>query len=62
MAVVICNQVHRKTQMAKPSRAANSVEVCLAVLRKVKVDDDIHGLDVNSSCEEICSDTTASLE
>jgi hypothetical protein len=53
VAIVDCNQVHSETQMSKSSRATNSMEVGFAVLGKIKVNDDIHRLNVNTSSKEI---------
>lgn len=33
---------------------ANAMQVCLRIFGEVKVDDDIDGLDINSSCEKVC--------
>ena len=51
--IVPVDQVNSQTKMAVPSRAPNPVEVRLGVLGEVKVDDNVDGMDVYSSCEKI---------
>ena len=51
---VFCgDQVHRDTKVAETARPANPVQVCLGHAWKVKVDDNVDGLNVNASGEEI---------
>ena len=52
-AVLVCDEVDGKPQMAKTARAAYSMEVGLRRLGEVKVDDYIHSLDVNASCQQV---------
>lgn len=51
--VVIRDEVDGQTQVPKAPRAPNTMEVGLTVLGEIKVDHHIHGLDVNSSGEQI---------
>jgi len=51
LSVIVGDEVHRETQVSKASRTANAMQVRFAVLREVKVDDDIHGLNINTSSE-----------
>ena len=53
VAVVVRDQVHSQTQMSEATRSANAVQVRLAVLGEVEVDDDVHSLDIDSACEEV---------
>ena len=45
--------------MSKASRSADSVQVGLGHLGEVEVDDDVDGLDVDASCEEVGRDQVA---
>ena len=46
-------EVNGETEVSKASRSANSMKVCLRVLGKVKVNDDIDSLDINAAGKEI---------
>jgi len=54
LTVVLGNQIHSQTQVPKTSRTTNAVQIGLTVLGKIKVNDNIHGLDIDTSSEEIC--------
>ena len=45
--------------MSEASRSADSVQVGLGHLGEVEVDDDVDGLDVDASCEEVGRDQVA---
>ena len=45
--------------MSKAARAANTMEVGLRVLWEIKVDDNIYGLNIDTTCEEIGADEVA---
>jgi len=51
--VLVSNEIDSDTEMTKTTRPPNTVQVSLRHLWKVKVDDNIHSLDINSSREEI---------
>lgn len=51
--VFVGDKVHRQPQMTKPPRTTNSVKIRLRILWEVKIDDNVYGLNVNSSCEQI---------
>lgn len=53
-AVVIGDEVHCQPQVPKAAAAPNTVQVGLAVLGEVKVDDHIDTLDVNAAREQVC--------
>lgn len=55
-AVLGRDQVNGQTQMSKPARSSNSMQVGLRVFGKVKVDDHIYCLDVDTSSEQISAD------
>ena len=40
--------------MPEPPRAPHAVQISLGVLGEVEVDDNVDGLDVDPSCEQIC--------
>ena len=50
------NQVNSQTQMTKPARTTNTMKIGLSVLREIKVDDDIDGLNIDTTSEEIRTD------
>lgn len=39
--------------MPIPTRSADTVEVCLGILGKVEIDDNIDGLNINTASEQI---------
>ena len=51
--VLIRDQIDRQTQMSKATTSAHTMEVSLRVLGKVKVDNDVHSLDVDTAGEEV---------
>lgn len=55
-AVLVRDEVDGDTEMAEPARAADTVQVCLGHFRKVKVDHDVDGLDVDTAREEVAAD------
>jgi hypothetical protein len=57
--VLVRHQVNRKPQVPETPRAPDAVEVRLAVFGKVKVDDDVDGLDVYAAREEVAADEVA---
>mmetsp|Transcript_46946 Transcript_46946/g.78217 ORF Transcript_46946/g.78217 Transcript_46946/m.78217 type:complete len:419 (-) Transcript_46946:177-1433(-) len=58
-AVIVGDEVDGKTEVTKAARTTDTMEVGLSVLGKVKVDDDVDGLDVDTACEEIRGDKVA---
>jgi hypothetical protein len=52
-SVLIGYQVDGQTQVTKSSRAANTMQIGFGILWEIKVDDNIDGLDVNTSGQEI---------
>lgn len=59
--VVPVDQVDGKTEMAETSRSADAVEVGLGVLRKVKVDDHVDGLNVNTTRQQVGAHQVAAV-
>lgn len=53
MAIIICDQIHRQSQVTETSRPSNTVQVCFGILGEIKVDDDVHTLNVNTAREEV---------
>lgn len=53
VTIIVGDQVHRQSQVTETSRPADAVKVRLGVLGEVKVDDDVHALDINAACEEV---------
>ena len=52
-SVIPVDQVNSKTKMAIATRATNTMKVCLGILGEIEVDDDVHGLNVDTTSEEI---------
>jgi len=57
--ILVRNEVDGKTQVSKPPRTTNAMEIRFRVFWKVEVYDDVHCLDVNSSREKICTHKVA---
>ena len=55
-SVVIGDQVDCDSEMTKSAASSDPVKVGLGHLREVEVDDDVDGLDVDTSGEEIATD------
>jgi hypothetical protein len=47
------DQVDSQTQMSKSTRATDAVKVSFGVLWEIKVDDNIDGLDINTTGQQI---------
>lgn len=58
-AVLVRDEVDRKTEVSETTRATDTVQVRLGVLGEVEVDDDVDRLDVNTAREEIRADEVA---
>lgn len=56
MAIIVSNEIDRQPKMPKATRTANTMEVGLAVLGEIKVDNDVDRLDIDASCEEVGCD------
>ena len=52
-AIFKSNQVYCKTKMAKTARSTNAMQVCFWILWKIKVNDNIDGLYINTTGEQI---------
>ncbi len=53
MPVFVGYQVDSKPQVTEPARTTDPVKVGLTILGKVKIDDDIHRLNVNPPREQV---------
>ena len=53
LPVIICNQVDCDTKVTVSAWSTNSMEICLGMLREIKIYHNIHGLYVDTSCEQI---------
>ena len=52
-AVLVCDEVDCEPQVTKTTGATYSVEVGLRCLGEFKVDDHVHSLNVNASCQQV---------
>jgi len=60
-AVLRGDEVDRNPQMAEATATSDAVEVCLGVLREIEVDDDVHGLDVDTTGDEVGAKEVSAL-
>ena len=51
--ILIRHQVDGKTQMSEPTGTTDTVKIRFRVLGEIKVDDDVHGLNINTTSEEV---------
>lgn len=54
--IVVGNEVDSKSEVAEPTRSANSMQVSLCSLRIVKVDNDVDSLDIDTPREDVRTD------
>lgn len=54
--VLVRDEIDGETQMSEPSRSTDTMEVRLRVLWEIKVDDDVHSLNVDTASEEVRAD------
>ena len=47
------DEVDRQAKVTKTSRTTDSVKVGLCILGEIEIDDDVNGLDINTSSQEI---------
>ena len=52
-AIVVSDEVDCKAKVTEASRTTNSVQVCFGGHGEVEVDDYVHSLDVNTTCQEV---------
>ena len=53
MLVVFGNKVDGETEMTEPAGTSDPVKVGVRAAREVEVDNDVHGHDIDTTCEEI---------
>lgn len=61
LAVIPRDEIDGDTQMTEPTGPADTMKIRLSVLGKIKVDDDVDCLDVDTASEEIRADKVAAL-
>lgn len=49
--VLIGNQINRQAQVSEPPRTSDTMQVCLTIFWKVKVDYNVNGLYINAASE-----------
>lgn len=47
------DKIYSKPKVSKPTRASNSMKVCLRIFGEIKIDNDIYSLNINTASEEI---------
>jgi len=52
-SILVSHKVDGETKMSKTAGSSNSMEVCLGILGKVEVNDDVDGLDVDTAGKEV---------
>ena len=60
LLIPLCDQVDSKTNLPKSARSTNSMQIGIALERKIKVDNNIDSLHINSSGNQV--GTNKSLE
>ena len=58
-SVLVRDQVNREPKVSEPSRPPDAVQVRLRVFGEIKVDDHVHGLDVDPTREKVGADQVA---
>lgn len=58
-AILPIDQVYGYPQMSITSRSTNTMKICLRILRKVKIDHHIDGLNIDSTSQKIRTDKVA---
>ena len=51
--VFVSNKIDRKSQMSVSSRSPDTMQVGFSVVREIKVDDNIHGLNIDATRAQI---------
>lgn len=59
--VTLGDEVNCNTKVTESSRSTNSMQVCFSILREVKINDNINGLNVDTSGKDICTYETTCL-
>ena len=54
-SVIIGDEVDGQAKVAEAAGATHTMKVGLSILGEVKVNDHVHGLDVNASSKEVCA-------
>ena len=57
--VLVCNKIDGKTQVSESPCATSTMKIRFAVLRKVKIDDDVYSLYIDSTGKKIRADKVA---
>jgi len=62
--IFVSDEVDCKTQVSKTTTSTDTVQVRLSVLGKIEVDDDVNGLDIDTTGKKIyfCANTHCSSE
>lgn len=58
-AVIPIDQVDSQTQVTETSRAADSMKICLGVLREIEIDDNVDSLDINTPSQQVGTNQVA---
>jgi len=61
LLISFCYEVDSQSDLTKPARSANSVQVGTAFVGEVEVDDNIDGLHINTSGNQIGADQSLEL-
>jgi hypothetical protein len=55
-AIFPVDQIDSQTQMSKTTRSTNPMQICLGVLREIKVDYNVDGLNIDTTSEQVRTD------
>ena len=58
-SILIGDEVDCETEMSKPTRTADTMKISLRVLREIEIDNDVDGLDIDTTGKEVRTDEVA---
>ena len=59
--VVLSDEVDGQTEVTKTTRSSDSVQVSLSILGEIEVDHNVNRNDIDTTCEQVSTDETASF-
>lgn len=61
VTIVVGNEVNRETEMTKTARTSDAVKIRLRILGEIEVDYDVHGLNIDTTSNEIGANQVAAV-
>lgn len=59
--IVFCDEIDSQSQVSKSPASSDSVQISLTGLWEIKIDNDVHALNIDSSGKEIRTDQTSTV-